>query len=342
MKSSRRKFLKQGALLLATSANPLSFELPFAKAEIMTVNGPIKSRAMGMSLIHEHILVDFIGADKISVDRWDREAVIKKVLPYLQEIKDLGVKTLVECTPAYLGRDARLLDELSDRSAIQIITNTGYYGARQNQHLPEHAFRESAEELAERWVNEFAKGIDGTSIKPGFMKIGVDTGSLSDIHQKLIRAAAITHKATGLSIASHTGPALAAFEQIEILKTEGVKPSAFIWVHSQNEKDAQKHVEAAQQGAWVSLDGVSENNVNIYLEILQKLKAEKLLHKVLLSHDAGWYRPGEPNGGEFRPYTDLFAFMLPAMREAGFSEVDIRTIMVKNPAEAFTIGKKLI
>ncbi|WPP51081.1 phosphotriesterase family protein [Catalinimonas niigatensis] len=341
MNHSRRKFLKQAGLLFTTSASPISFEFALAKAEVMTVNGPIKAKAMGMSLIHEHILVDFIGADKISFDRWDRAQVVKKVLPYLLEVRELGVKTLVECTPAYLGRDARLLDELSDRSEIQIITNTGYYGARENQHLPKHAFKDDAEQLAERWIKEFENGIDGTSIKPGFMKIGVDTGTLSDLHRKLITAAAIAHKATGLTIASHTGASLAAFEQMEILKEQGVQHNAFIWVHAQGEDDVQKHVEAARLGTWVSLDYVSEGTVERYLEILQRLKAEKLLHRVLLSHDAGWYKPEETNGGDFRSYTDLFEFMLPAMQEKGFSKAEIKTMLENNPAEAFTITKRL-
>jgi phosphotriesterase-related protein len=342
MHTSRRTFLKQGAALLASSVTPLPLSWTQNKTEVMTVNGLIKARQMGMSLIHEHILVDFIGADKISFDRWNHKQVVKKVLPYLQEIKDLGVQTLVECTPAYLGRDARLLDELSDRSEVQIITNTGYYGARQNQHLPQHAFGESAEQLADRWIKEFEKGIDGTNIKPGFMKIGVDTGSLSEMHRKLITAAAITHKATGLSIASHTGEALAAFEQMQVLQEQGVQPSAFIWVHSQNEKDTQQHVEAARQGAWVSLDSVNESNVNDYLNVLKKLKAEKLLHRVLLSHDAGWYKPEEAHGGEFRPYTDIFEYMLPALRDNGFSKANIKTMMEKNPAQAFTLAKRLV
>ncbi|MEK6477991.1 phosphotriesterase [Catalinimonas sp. 4WD22] len=342
MKVSRRNFLRQSVCLAAASSMPFPALSASAKAsEVITVGGSIKARKIGMTLIHEHILVDFIGADEISFDRWDREQVVKKVLPYLIEIRDLGVKTLVECTPAYLGRDARLLEELSQRSELNIITNTGYYGARENQHLPQHAFSESAEQLAERWIDEFENGIDGTTIKPGFMKIGVDSGPLSDMHSKLVRAAAITHKATGLTIASHTGPALPAFEEMKILTEEGVALNAFIWVHSQNEEDNQKHVEAAQQGAWVSLDGLSESSVERYLDILKLLKANQLLDKVLLSHDAGWYRPGEPDGGKFRAYTDIFEFMLPAMRDNGFSEKEIKTILVNNPAEAFTISRRL-
>ena len=58
----------------------------------MTVNGPIRPEQMGTALIHEHILVDFIGADRVNPNRWNSDAVVKKVLPYLLEAKKAGVK----------------------------------------------------------------------------------------------------------------------------------------------------------------------------------------------------------------------------------------------------------
>lgn len=339
---SRRDFLKAGGALALTTNLPFwkLNDAPAAK-NVMTVQGKIRPAKMGMTLIHEHILVDFIGAENYDPKRWDRAAVVEKVMPYLQEVKNMGCETLVECTPAYLGRDVRLLEELSQKSGLQILTNTGYYGARDNQHLPEHAFEESAEQLAKRWTDEFENGIDGTSIRPGFMKIGVNPGSLSSLHQKLVKAAAITHQATGLTIASHTGTAKPAFEEMAIIAEEGLDLSAFIWVHAQNERDTNKHVEAAARGAWVSLDGVHRDRINWYLEILSNLKLAGLLEKVLLSHDAGWYRPGEPEGGDFRPYTDLFTHMIPAMEQRAFTRREIRQILKKNPAEAFAIRKRL-
>lgn len=342
MKYSRRDFIKTGTLAgLAGSLLPASLRAEVEAQKVMTVEGSIRAGQMGLTLIHEHILVDFIGADDYDTGRWDREEVVVKVLPYLQEVKELGCETLVECTPAYLGRDVQLLQELAEKSGLQILTNTGYYGARDNQHLPEHAFTESAEALAQRWIGEYEEGIDGTGIRPGFMKIGVNPGSLSDLHKKLVRAAAITHKATGLTIASHTGPALPAFEEMAILEEEGLDLSSFIWVHAQNERDTNKHIEAAARGAWVSLDGVHRDRINWYLEVLSNLKLAGLLDKVLLSHDAGWYRPGEPEGGDFRPYTDLFDYLIPAMENRAFTNREIRTILKKNPAEAFAIRKRL-
>jgi phosphotriesterase-related protein len=96
---------------------------------ILTVTGPMPADSMGLTLIHEHILVDFIGADSTGYHRWNRDTVIQKVLPYLLEARDLGVKTILECTPAYLGRDPELMKLLSKKSGLNILTNTGFYGS---------------------------------------------------------------------------------------------------------------------------------------------------------------------------------------------------------------------
>ena len=303
----------------------------------MTVQGPISVSEIGKSLIHEHILVDFIGADSTGYHRWNRAEVIKMVLPYLQEIRNSGCSTLIDCTPAYLGRDPLLLKMLSDSSGLNILTNTGYYGALNNKYLPSHTFRETAEQIAARWIREWQDGIDGTGIKPGFIKTGVNPGMLSDLHKKLIKAAAITHLKTGLTIASHTGPALPAFEELEILASEGVAASAFIWVHAQSESDHSTHVMAATKGAWISLDGLSDDNAEEYVGMINNLKENGLLHRVLVSHDAGWYKPGEPDGGSFRGYTALFTSLLPALKEAGYSEEELTQLLVHNPARAFEV-----
>jgi phosphotriesterase-related protein len=304
---------------------------------IMTVNGPVNERNMGVTLIHEHILVDFIGADSINNGRWEQSKVIEKSLPYLKKLKDLGCQTFIECTPAYLGRDPLLLKRLSDSSGLNIITNTGYYGVRNNKFIPGYAFNETADQLAKRWTEEWDKGINNTGIKPGFIKIGVETGALSEMHRKLITAAARTHLKTGLVIASHTGPAGPAFEQISILKNEGVSPEAFIWVHAQSEKDINNHIIAARMGAWIGLDGLNENNISDYLRMIRNLKDNNLLNKILLSHDAGWYRPGEANGGNYRGYTTLFEKLVPLLKEEKFSGEEINQLLVINPSRAFKI-----
>lgn len=304
---------------------------------IMTVKGPIPAKLMGVSLVHEHILVDFIGAADYDPKRWTQREVIKKVLPYLQELNATHCKTLVDCTPNYLGRDVKLLQEVSTLTGLQIITNTGYYGGSDNKYLPSHAFTETDHQLAERWIKEYHVGIDNTNVKPGFIKISVNGNHLTDISKKLIQAAAHCHLQTGLTIASHTGPAVPAFEQIDILKQLGVRGEAFIWVHAQNEKDWNQHIIAAKLGAWISLDGLNEKNVSEYVSMLTSLKKEQLLHRVLVSHDAGWYDPGKMDGGNIRGYTALFYQLIPALKQAQFSKRDIDQIIQHNPRNAFLI-----
>ena len=329
MPISREEFLLivSGGLLATSCKRPESI--------IMTINGPIKASQMGKTLIHEHFLVDFIGADKINYDRWNRDDVVKKVLPFLNEAKQYGVKTIFDCTPAYLGRDIVLLKMLADKSGLQIVTNTGYYGAVDNKYLPAHAFTETAEQLSARWIKEFEKGIEGTDSKPGFMKISVNSGSLSELHKKLVKAAAITHKATGLTICSHTGPALPAMEEIQLLKENGVDPSTFVWVHAQAEKYNSFHQKAAAQGAYISLDGIAWGDYENYADSITKLKEAGLLNRVLISHDAGWYKPEEAGGGEFKGFTDIFTQLLPLLEKKGFTNEHIEQLLVKNPAEAF-------
>ncbi|GGH34925.1 aryldialkylphosphatase [Dyadobacter endophyticus] len=300
-----------------------------------SVQGKIAVSKLGPALVHEHVLVDFIGADKISPDRWRHDEVIRKVLPYLLKIKQRGIQTLVECTPAFIGRDVILLKKLSELSGLNILTNTGYYGASDNKYLPKWAFTETAEQLAARWITEFEKGIEGTGIRPGFIKTGVNNGKLSELHQKLIRAAALTHLKTGLTICSHTGPALPAREEIEILMQSGVHPSAFVWVHASGSAEELENV--GQSGCWISLDGVNTENIGKHVEWISFLKNKRRLGQVLISHDAGWYRPGEPDGGAFRGFTTISDKLVPALKEHGFTDTDIHTLMVTNPAKAFAI-----
>ena len=311
---------------------------------IMTVTGSIQASQIGTTLSHEHVLVDFIGADSTGYHRWDRQKVVEKVLPFLNEAKELGVRTLIECTPAYLGRDPILLKMLSQKSGMQILTNTGYYGAIQNRFIPQHAFNETVDQLVERWVKEWEQGIEDTGIRPGFIKIAVDRDdTLSLIHQKLVRAAARTHLKTGLTIASHTGPEKPAFTQLSLLEEEGVAPDAFIWVHAQN-GDKAAHIKAAQRGAWISLDNVNSDSTKIkrYAEFILNMKNNGLLQRVLISHDAGWYRVGEPDGGKFRGYTAIFRELIPALKNNGFTDDEIDQLLVSNPQTAFRIKVRKI
>jgi len=317
---------------------------PESEQIIMTVLGPIPASAMGITLSHEHILVDFIGADSTAYHRWEKQEVVNKVSPYLEEIQEYQVSTLMECTPAYLGRDPLLLKTLSKNTGMHLVTNTGYYGAHDNLFIPTKFYELTAEELSSIWVDEFENGIEGSGVKPGFIKIAVNgDDSLSKEHFKIITAAALTHQQTGLVIASHTGPDDPAFEQISVLQSHGLNPSCFIWVHAQL-GSLEGNIRAAKMGTWISLDNLnldqqqgSKYDVAWYADRIQDLKEAGFLNRVLISHDAGWYKPGEENGGSFRGFTGIFTALVPALREVGFSQKDINLLLEINPRNAFSI-----
>lgn len=303
---------------------------------IHTVDKSISPEEMGLTLIHEHVLVDFIGADETGYHRWNKDSVVAQILPYLMEVKARGVKTIVECTPAFLGRDPILLQKLSEASGINFLTNTGYYGAVDGKYLPKTISTISDDQLADIWIREFENGIEDTNVKPAFIKISVNEGAnLSEIDSKIVRAAARTHKATGLLIVSHTGSWETASAQINILEEESVDLSSFVWVHAQNETDMNKYKVAAKKGVWVSLDGVVWD-VEGHLEKIIYMKNEGLLDNLLVSHDAGWYSPGEENGGDFKGFTSLFDDLIPKLKDRGFTEEELNQILVINPKRAFT------
>ena len=335
---TRRRFLKAGAALAVAPWGAAPATRPVqAVPRIMTVTGPIHPGRLGVTLPHEHVLVDFVGADQVSKDRYDADEAFRVAPPHLRRVRQLGCRSLVECTPAFLGRDPALLKRLSEASGLQIITNTGYYSAVDGKFLPAHAYSETAEQLAQRWLGEWRDGIDGTGIRPGFLKISVDKAPLKDYNRKIVAAAALTHRESGLTIAAHTGNGAAALEELAVLRDNGVAAEAFIWVHAQNETDPQVHLEALRLGAWVSFDGLNAGNGDEYVSRLTALRQAGHLGKLLVSHDAGWYHVGEPGGGTYRPHDALFTTLVPALRKAGFSARDVDQLLVVNPGEAFRI-----
>jgi phosphotriesterase-related protein len=312
------------------------------ETQIMTVLGPISASEMGTTLAHEHILVDFIGADSTGYHRWDRQNVIDKALPFLEALQAKGCQTFMECTPAYLGRDPKLMQSLALKTGLNILTNTGFYGSGKNKFIPSRALKMSPEELAAEWTAEFNAGIEGTGVRPGFIKISVDRNdSLIPMHEKLVRAAALTHLQTGLTIMSHTGTDKPAFDQLGILAEYGVSPEAFIWTHAQA-GTLDGWIKAARMGTWISLDNVNRDKLGEYIDHLSEIKSAGLLDRVIISHDSGWYRVGEKDGGRYKGYTTIFTDLIPALLQNGFNDEDIELLLHQNPSRAFTIQIRTI
>ena len=67
------------------------------------------------------------------------------------------------------------------------------------------------------------------------------------------------------------------------------------------------------------------------------MKEQKLLHRVLISQDAGWYHIGEKNSGSFRSFTTLFNEFILKLQNEGFTKIEIDQLTRLNPADAFSV-----
>jgi phosphotriesterase-related protein len=334
MMKTRREFLLSVA---GMSVIPVLPDTPPESGKVMTVNGWVDVSEIAYALPHEHVMVDFIGAGEAGRNRYDINEVFDRAKPELIRLKQTGCSLLMECTPAYLGRDVKLLKRLSAASGMMIATNTGYYGASKEKYFPRQVYDLSAEALAAIWIREFTSGIDGSEVRPGFIKLGVDNAPLSEAQRKTIRAGALTHLATGLAIGIHTGNGAAAEEELQILEENGVAPEAFVWIHAQNEKDFSYFSKLARKGAWIESDNISSDRLNDNLRFLQYMKSEDLLDKTLLSQDSGWYHVGEKNGGQFNGYTFLFTDFIPFLRKNGFTPGEVDQVFKHNLRKALAV-----
>ena len=96
------------------------------------------------------------------------------------------------------------------------------------------------------------------------------------------------------------------------------------------------HVQAAKAGAWLEFDGINPKRLDDHVNAVVALIELGYLRQLLVSHDSGWYRVGEPGGGQFNGYTYLFEAFLPQLRKRGVTDAQIRTLLTENPARALT------
>lgn len=304
---------------------------------IYTINGPIAPERLGMTLPHEHVLIDMHSAAESGRPSYQPESVLKRMIDVIGPLRTKGCRTLVDCTPANLGRDAKLLRQLAELTGLQVLTNTGYSGIGGGRFLPPHAIQTTAEELAHRWLAEVKRGIGNTRIRPGFIKIGVNAAPLSTLDANLVRAAARVHLATGLTIASFTPDAATAVEQLAILESEEVDPNAWIWCHAQVEPQTNSLLTVALRGAYLQLDDITADTIKSRVAFLLLLRERDLLDRVLISHNAQGYTVGLPRGGDVPRYDALFKLLIPGLFKAGFTLEQLEQLTVVNPMNAFTV-----
>lgn len=308
-----------------------------AELALISTRGPLTKAAAGLILPHEHVFTDLRGPEASGYGQADTADVMQAMKPLLVEARESGVQTLIECTTIGVGRNVPIVADLARATGVQIVIPTGVYG-RAN-FAPKDYAAKSEDDLARWMMSEIMLGIENTDVRAGFVKTAASENELKPLEEKFLRASARASKQTGVAVASHTTSGEVALRQVEILGQLGVKPDRFVWVHAQAENDLTFHKDMARAGAYIELDSVgsSEQEDAKILKLMRELVSAGFEDKILISQDAGWYNPGQPQGGQKRGYTSLTKKFLPKMKAAGFDSRFIDKITKENPFRAFAV-----
>lgn len=304
---------------------------------IHTIKGPIEIDALGMILPHEHLFTDLRGPYIPGYAQGKLSAILKVVEPFLADASAAGVTALVECSTVGVGRNLAVLRGLADATPIHIVAPTGVY---RDAYIPDSLRQMSESDLADLWTKELTQGIEGTSSRAGFIKLAMSDDGPTPLEIRNLNAAAQASQNTGAVIAIHTIGGKIAKKEMDVLEEAGLELQRLIWVHAQTEPDVSVLKEAARRGVYMELDSVGAP-FHSQLELLEMALAlidSGFTEQLLLSHDAGWYSPGRPDGlpqDGYRGYTALTKEFIPALLNQGVSAEQVRRITVNNPAKAF-------
>ena len=141
---------------------------------INSVLGPLDTSDLGFTLSHEHVLVASAGIQHVYPEFIDREGTIEKAVAQLTQAYGEGLRTIVDVTTIDLGRDIRMLEEVSRETGVQIICATGTW-----RDIPRVFWTATPDMIAPLFIREIQQGIEGTGIKAGIIKVANDAGGVT-------------------------------------------------------------------------------------------------------------------------------------------------------------------
>lgn len=305
---------------------------------INTVLGKIDSAELGLTLGHEHIMIDSRGAD--NAQEYKRDDVVSALLPSLLALKRLGCQTLIDATPNGLGRDINVLVKASEQSGLNIITCVGAWDGMNadGKFIPDSVRTSSIDEIVGLWSSEFYNGVDNTDVKPGFIKIALgDNGMITELQSRLLYAAIRTSLQTDMPIQFHCTSATAVQEIIGIAKNENIELSKLIWLHCDTKKDDLLIKRLAKEGIWVSFDYAlaRAKDLTWYITMLNSMIADGSIDRLLVSQDHDIYDLETGLGTDSVQW--MFTAFIPLLKEHGFSQEVLDQIFVINPSVVFDI-----
>jgi phosphotriesterase-related protein len=317
-------------------------------SQVQTVQGPVDEQQLGVVLAHEHLRVRDEAVAIQWPGRYDEQAELDAALAAVEAAKERGVKTIVDPTPMFSGRDVRLMKRVSDETGVQVVPCTGIYTY---DYLPPYFQNRDADMMAEHFVSDIQDGIQGTGIKAAFLKCAADAAGVTANVEKVHRAVARASVQTGAPIMAHSMPAVAtAPRQLEIFEEEGVDLARVHVAHCGDTADVDYIQALIDKGVYIGLD---RYGLEMYLpieqrnattaELLRRGHAEQLIISQDYCATIDWFPAGAEqvfeSQGAIRNWSMTLVFdeVVPALRELGvMDDQSFNTVFVENPKRWLT------
>ena len=299
--------------------------------KIISVLGPVDDSDLGITLPHEHLLLDLF-----RVFQPHREFLINDPGLAADELglfAQAGGRTLVELTTPDMGRDPAGLAEIARQTGTNIVMGTGRY---REPFYEQELSRLSTEEVARDFIDDIEQGVDG--IRPGIIgEIGTHEPWVSPVEERVFRAVARAHHATGLSITLHANASAVGLAQLDVLAEERVDLRRVVVGHCDTHPFSDYHREVLRRGAWVEFDtirGTFEFETTRQLQQLRLLIDEGFLDRLLLSQDICINRHYTAYGA--KGYAFLITEFVERMLGSGLTQEQVDTLLIENPRRMLT------
>ena len=237
--------------LVRTRTGAISDAQQTSALVLETVTGPVTGPKVRSALGHEHFFVDFSGPTNPAYMDVNWADVTGACVNNAHELRTLGVDLVIDWTNLGVGRNVLLLREISRRTGMKIICPTGIYKSL----VPPSLAKCSVDELARHFYSELVGGIDGTTIRAGWVKAATTENGPTKAETSIHRAAARAATRAGAAIGLHSPDARAARFVMKTLEQEGFDVSRFVWAHAQLSETAD-HLAMATRGAMVQFDAI--------------------------------------------------------------------------------------
>jgi phosphotriesterase-related protein len=314
-----------------------------------TVLGAVDCSQLGITLMHEHVFVLDAEILQNYPEEWgDEEKRVSDAVDRLNELKSKGVDTIVDLTVIGLGRCIPRIRRVAERTKINIIVATGIYTYRDAPLYFE--FRGPGtplggpEPMVDMFVRDITEGIGGTGIRAGILKCATDKFGVTRDVERILRATAQAHRRTGVPISTHThARKRVGLDQQRIFREEGVDLSRVVIGHSGDTTDLDYLEELAANGSYIGMDRFGVDTILSFddrVKTVAEMCRRGYAGKMVLSHDAACFNHWLPERSMpvILPrwnYLHIYNDVIPALRQKGVTEEQLRTMLVENPRKIF-------